>query len=344
MDVLSEQVIDVSNGVADVTDGVNAICHGVEQLRATAATTANGVNTLLSLQGSRLLSPSPLASEFERKHHELLRLEGRQIGIADWLLGTDEFATWSAGRGRLMWCYGIPGAGKTVLSSLIIEHLIQRTSQEKGAAVAYMYCNYNDTEEQTVAQLLSCLAYQILQQQPYSLKDDARVLWETYQSVGDKHSTAHSMKLLKTGLSHLTNVFIIIDALDECPEDGRRRILISELSNLGPAIRLLAMSRDLPGIRHQLGHAIHLEIKASEKDILSYVDDRITRSERLSSYVTKDQNLRNIVQNTVASKACGMYSRVSTLCISTIAKILPLGSFRQNSTWTRWQQRQPCGS
>ena len=123
------------------------------------------------------------------------------------------------------------------------------------------------------------------------------------------------MKLLKTGLSHLKNVFIIIDALDECPEDGRRRTLISELSNLVPTVRLLAMSRDLPGIRHQLGHAIHLEIKASEKDILSYVDDRITRSERLSSYVARDQNLSKVIQNTVASKACGMYFSIPTLYI-----------------------------
>ena len=338
-------MLHVSDGVADVNEGVDAICLGVEQLQATAATTATGVNTLLSLQVDKSLSPSPLACEFKRKHHELLHLEGRQSGIADWLLGTEEFATWSTGKVTLMWCYGIPGAGKTVLSSLIIEHLIQRTSQEKGTAVAYLYCNYNDIEEQSVPHLLSCLAYQILLQQPYSLKDDARILWGTYQSVGDNRSTAHSIKLLKTALSHLKNVFIIIDALDECcPEEGRRRTLISELSNLVPAVRLLAMSRDLPSIRHQLGHAIHLEIKASEKDILSYVDDRITRSERLSSYVAKDQNLRKVIQNTVANKACGMYVSVLAICKSKIAKIVPSGSFKQSSTLTHWQQRQPYGS
>ena len=344
MDVFSTQLKDVSNGVADVTEGVDAISNGVERLQATAAETANGVNVLLSLQGNKSLSPSPLACEFERKHHELLRLEGRQSGIADWLLGTEEFATWSAGWGRLMWCHGIPGAGKTVLSSLIIEHLIQRSSQEKGAAVAYLYCNFNEIEEQTVANLLSCLAYQILLQQPPSSKDNVRALWETYQSVGDSHSTAQSIKLLKAALSHLPVVFIVIDALDECcEEDGRRKTLIAELSNLMP-VRLLAMSRDLPSIRHQLGDAIHLEIKASERDILSYVDDRITRSERLSSYVTRDQNLRKAIQNTVASKACGMYISVLALCTSTLANIVPLGSFKQNSTLTRWQQRQPCGS
>lgn len=307
-------MLDVSNGVADVSEGVDAVCHGVEQLQTTAATTAIGVETLLSLQVNQPLSPSPLACEFKRKHHELLHLEGRQSDIADWLLGTEEYAIWITGKGRLMWCHGIPGAGKTVLSSLIIEHLIQRTSQEKGAAVAYLYCNYNDTEEQTVAHLLSCLAYQILLQQPHSLMDDVRVLWETYQSVGGSHSTAHSMKLLKTAMSHLTNVFIIIDALDECcPEEGRGRTLITELSNIVPAVRILAISRDLPSIRHQLGHAIHLEIKASEKDILSYVDDRITRSERLSSYVAKDENLRKVIQNTVAGKAYGMYVSVLVL-------------------------------
>ena len=182
----------------------------------------------------------------------------------------------------------------------MIEHLLGRTSKEEGAAVAYLYCNYSDVEKQTASNLLSCLAYQLFTQQPCASTPEA--------TGGTKSSIANSVTLLKSAITGLASVFIVIDALDEIPEeDGRRKAMISELLSLTPVVRLLILSRDLPNIRRQLKHAIHVEIKASEGDVLEYIDTRITGSERLSAYVTKDEGLRKVIRTTVASKACGMY-------------------------------------
>jgi len=46
-----------------------------------------------------------------------------QPGTGKWLLNTDAFKQWQSGRGQVLWCPGMPGAGKTVLSSVVINHL-----------------------------------------------------------------------------------------------------------------------------------------------------------------------------------------------------------------------------
>lgn len=181
----------------------------------------------------------------------------------------------------------------------MIEHLLRRTKEEQGAAVAYLYCNYSEVEKQTVSNLLSCLVSQLHSQQPRAFMREA--------IAGTDSSLANSVTLLRTAISGLANVFIVIDALDEIPEeDGRRKTLISELSSLTPVVQLLVISRDLPNIRRQLNHAIHVEIEANEGDIMNYIDSRIAGFERLSTYITKDASLGRTIRTAVASKACGM--------------------------------------
>ena len=109
LELLSDQVREISDGVGHVIEGVDAISFGMKILQKTAARTAGGVDNLLSAQSKRPLSPSPLAYEFLSKHHELLHLEGRQNGIAKWFFGTEEYSTWLTGSCRMMWCYGIRG-------------------------------------------------------------------------------------------------------------------------------------------------------------------------------------------------------------------------------------------
>jgi hypothetical protein len=47
-----------------------------------------------------------------------------QEGTGQWLLDTNEFRNWcSRGPKKTMYCPGIPGAGKSVLASIVINHL-----------------------------------------------------------------------------------------------------------------------------------------------------------------------------------------------------------------------------
>lgn len=51
----------------------------------------------------------------------------RTIGTGQWLLHTEEFESWlGSSSNATLWCRGIPGAGKTVLASLVLDHLRAR--------------------------------------------------------------------------------------------------------------------------------------------------------------------------------------------------------------------------
>jgi len=47
-----------------------------------------------------------LSGEFEKKQLDTFNLKGRQDGIDNWLVGTNEFKDWLNGIGKLLWCRG----------------------------------------------------------------------------------------------------------------------------------------------------------------------------------------------------------------------------------------------
>src|SRR5436305_864300 len=47
----------------------------------------------------------------------------RQEGTGQWLLNSDEFQQWTSQKKQTLFCPGIPGAGKTMISSIIVDHL-----------------------------------------------------------------------------------------------------------------------------------------------------------------------------------------------------------------------------
>ncbi|KAI5782133.1 hypothetical protein FPQ18DRAFT_132404 [Pyronema domesticum] len=73
-------------------------------------------------------------------------------------LQTDELQTWrntnpmQQGFSPICCCYGIPGAGKSIMSSLVVDRLLERASNpanENRICVAYVYCDYRDEANQT---------------------------------------------------------------------------------------------------------------------------------------------------------------------------------------------------
>jgi hypothetical protein len=54
-------------------------------------------------------------------------------GCGKWFLTSDAFTSWQAATEKPLWCWGIPGAGKTVLASITVNHLRRgRNEDEKG--------------------------------------------------------------------------------------------------------------------------------------------------------------------------------------------------------------------
>ncbi|EGO03575.1 hypothetical protein SERLA73DRAFT_175097 [Serpula lacrymans var. lacrymans S7.3] len=85
----------------------------------------------------------------------------RREGTGKWVLDDKNFKDWQSGTVKTLWCPGIPGAGKTILASYIINHLEQKKADD--VAVAYVYCSYMEQSTQTVYNLIASLLKQLVQ-------------------------------------------------------------------------------------------------------------------------------------------------------------------------------------
>jgi hypothetical protein len=103
----------------------------------------------------------------------------RQVGTGLWLLNSTEYQTWVETNKQTLFCPGIPGAGKTILTSIVVEELTTRFQNYKSTGIAYRYCNFRCQHEQKVVDLLASLLKQLTQDRS-SLPDTIKSLYDSH--------------------------------------------------------------------------------------------------------------------------------------------------------------------
>jgi hypothetical protein len=88
-------------------------------------------------------------------------LRHRQAGTGQWLLDSAGFKGWVENKKQTLFCPGIPGAGKTILTSIVVEELSTRFQDDKSIALAYIYCNFKRQNEQALEDLLASILKQL---------------------------------------------------------------------------------------------------------------------------------------------------------------------------------------
>ena len=80
-----------------------------------------------------------------------------QEGAGQWLFHLKEFQAWLDGTESTLFCPDIPGAGKTMITSIMINNLQQLFQGDKKVGIAYVYCNYKRQTEQTIHNFMASL-------------------------------------------------------------------------------------------------------------------------------------------------------------------------------------------
>ncbi|KAK3618321.1 hypothetical protein LTR56_024715 [Elasticomyces elasticus] len=120
-----------------------------------------------------------------------------------------------------------------------------------------------------------------------------------------------SCKILSASIASYDEVFLHLDALDECPEgdEVRQHVLdgIEELLERAQNIRVLITSRDVPDVRSVVeklrAQALSIKAQTVDADIQKYVSTQISRDHRLS----KLESSRTMIEDTLVQKADGMF-------------------------------------
>jgi hypothetical protein len=222
----------------------------------------------------------------------------------------------------------MPGAGKTIMASIVVNHLRTSFPDDKTGTAA-LYCTYKRQDNQKVDDLLASLLGQLAVGQS--------VVPEFIGKLYDQHQKGENPQFdtrqaLRTIIKTYSRTFIIIDGFDECRTDHIRNELLSEVYKLqeGSDTRLMATFRaHLPP--KFPSSVTELEIRAHQEDVKEYLSGRMSE---LRTVVQGNTELQDTIKTRILALVDGRYVRLHPLASSLILLTVFKGSFLHNSTST----------
>ncbi|KAF2102281.1 hypothetical protein NA57DRAFT_35425 [Rhizodiscina lignyota] len=238
------------------------------------------------------------AADIEADQYEHCKLRAGYPKTGRWLLENEIFAHWFHPRFApvppLLWLCGVPGAGKTILASLIVE---EAEKLNPSPTVLYFYCRYGNSERDNFLALARSILAQLL-------REDKVLLSYLYEECCESNETLlrnpeRVEKLLQLAFENCKNAYIILDGIDECNREQRKRItqyfrsLVEHLPPTEPdRLRCLFISqddgfarRDFSGLasykitmedtRNDIGEFCELEAKKLQ-DLFPLTDQRVS--------------------------------------------------------------------
>jgi hypothetical protein len=196
------------------------------------------------------------------------------------------------------------------ISSIVIQHLQAKFALAANSIVVYYYFDFKTTSKQKVNSCLSSLLGQICNNLPRIPSSIERAY--SRNTEGASHCTTDELKaLLFEALAEFEQLYIVIDALDECSSPDRESLLIalSDMKNAGlNNLHLLVTSRqeqDIDeGIRPLLsGSAIRLQGAELDRDIQKHVQWQLTVDPRLNKWSSV---IKLEIEQSLAKGANGM--------------------------------------
>lgn len=194
-------------------------------------------------------------------------------------MSSPQYQEWNESSGKTLYCPGIPGAGKTILTSIVINDLVSKAESNTEVGIAYVYCSFERATEQNREHILSSLLKQLAERAP-DVPESLRSIFEKHKNWQTRPSFGELSQTFESVCKMFAKVYILIDALDECQADGCRSSLLKTLfkqrTGTEAPVHLFATSRFIPEIEEEFKDPLKCEIKASEKDVRDYVSHRIS--------------------------------------------------------------------
>ncbi|KAF8858973.1 hypothetical protein BDZ45DRAFT_621579, partial [Acephala macrosclerotiorum] len=230
-----------------------------------------------------------------------------QEGTGTWLLEDDRFVNWvnSQASDQVLWCAGHPGAGKTIMSSVIIDHL-QNLYQHRNIGIAFVYCDYK--EAYTATDLVSSLIRQLAENG--SSFDIIDTVYKRYRDSNKRPAFQELKNILSTECGEFDQVFIVIDALDECNLAEERRLVLTMIDEItsNSSTRILVTSRpNFEDINTGLDAHTRIEIAATHTDIELYLRQKIKANKVFMKRISAVAGLECQVVDAIAARASGMF-------------------------------------
>ena len=164
----------------------------------------------------------------------------------------------------------------------------------------------HNSADQTASNFLGSSLRQLAMQSVQSL-EDIKSCHKHHGRYGTRPSFNEIARLLRSQVEEFEEVFIVIDALDECPErDQTRKSFLTEIRGLLPKVNLMVTSRNMPSIEIMFKHDTRLEIRAHDQDVRNFVNSQMEQRDELVDLLEGHNDVRSSITATVLEKTNGM--------------------------------------
>lgn len=235
---------------------------------------------------------------------EKIRIEKTKGGLLQesffWVLDHPTFKQWYCNeQTRLLWIRGDAGKGKTMLMIGITDELTRRISNQSerdGVPIfAYFLCQSTDSRLNNSSSILRGLIYLLGVQRPSLLRHLRHKHEHAGRRLFESPDSFYSLSGIFTSMigdTNLSNVFLSIDAIDEC-ESGLPQLLglITQTAATQSKVKWVVSSRNRDDIERHLGVCdskltLRLELNSGEiaHSINNFIDTRVTQLLPLQSY------------------------------------------------------------
>lgn len=190
-----------------------------------------------------------------------------------------EWSEWLAAKHRCLWIHGIPGAGKTILASSLIEKL--KTAHI--AFVVYYYCYFVHDQEEA-SPFLRWLIIQLCRRS----KDVPARLYALFEQ-GCEPSLPELLSSAADCLINFDTVYVVVDAIDESkPRDILLKVLRDLITDhrFGK-VQLLVTSREYLDIERSLeyiANPVPMSNAVIAEDIRQYVRSALKKSSKFACW------------------------------------------------------------
>lgn len=254
-----------------------------------------------------------------------------------WIMKDPTYIKWlQDSRSLVLWLHGDPGKGKTMLAIALIEEFSRKLRVDRSAndtALVYFFCDNQDDRRKTASLILRGLIYQILCQRP----DLAVYLHNEYEKQREQlfssPNSLHTLwRIFQTVIEYsgLREVFIVIDALDECDKETMESFLVllepyiavedDDLSlsmhkDLRCSVKWLLTSRNDLMIKQLLTGSLDISLEENsthvDEAVLRFIDVKVNQLTRVKHY---EDALKALVGDCLRRKAGGTFLWVALAC------------------------------
>ncbi|KAF5648656.1 hypothetical protein F52700_972 [Fusarium sp. NRRL 52700] len=242
--------------------------------------------------------PSPIHNRSRKLYED---------GTGSWMLRSQHWTDWLASSTRCLWIHGIPGSGKTILASWLIENVqghCKRVATENAPCTSvYYYCYFGHHQDEA-SPFLRWVITQLSRQAGVV----STLIHDLFRRGGEP-----SIPELLDGLGQILQVFscayIVIDAADESdPRDELLEVIHTLVTDLRFSnVQILVTSReyiDIERAMEKVSVPIPMANELVEHDIRLHVQSILQSNPKFRCW---PDDLLIEVEDAISTKAKGMF-------------------------------------